>query len=155
VKRIFYLAALFCITAISPAWATDLYQWIDSRGIIHFTDNLNNVPAKVRASSDLTVRPNFLTPSEPAPAPPLLPVPTAESRAEPPAENASPSTALQETIHYAPHETTIIVVNSHRASRLHRCVGNRCAPAFRPDFNDRRYIHPSVFDGGSRQYIQP
>jgi hypothetical protein len=28
-------------------------------------------------------------------------------------------------------------------------------PVFQPSFDDRRFIHPSVFDGGSRQFIHP
>lgn len=107
----------------------------------------------------LTVRRNYLTDSEPAnAAQPPAPPSRAETVAEPPAESLSPSTAPERSVfNYAPQQTTIIVVNANpRHRERNPCAGNNhCPAAFRPNFNDRRYVHPSVFNGGSRQYIQP
>jgi hypothetical protein len=153
-----YFVLAFCLVTDSPTLAADLYQWIDSKDVIHFTDSLNNVPAAVRASTGLAVRRNFMIDSEPAntalPPSSLNPV---EIQAVPPAESEEPPSAPQSpVINYAPQETTIIVVNSsrHRANR-NICGGTiRCSPTIRPDGNDRRYIHPRVFNGGSRQNIR-
>jgi Domain of unknown function (DUF4124) len=154
-----YFVLVLCLVMDSPTLAADLYQWADSKGVIHFTDSLNNVPAAVRDSNGLAVRRNFMIDSEPANAamPPsslnpveIQPVPTSESEA--------PSSDPQRpVINYAPQNTVIIVVNSspHRPNRKLCGGATHCFPVFRPDFNDRRYIHPSVFNGGSRQYIHP
>jgi Domain of unknown function (DUF4124) len=152
-------ALVFWLLTDAPASAADLYQWIDSKGVIHFTDSLNNVPSAVRDSTNLTVRRNFMIDREPAntalPPSSLNPV---EIQPALPAGNEVPSsTPERPVINYAPQETVIVVVNSgpKRAKRTVCGGASRCSPTFRPDFNDRRYIHPSVFDGGSRQYIHP
>jgi hypothetical protein len=156
-KKTSYLALLIWLVLAAPVFATDLYQWTDARGVIHFTDHLNNVPAAVRASGSFTVRQNFLKPSEAGPPAPVPALPSLEIPAQPASERVLPNNVEHvTTVHHQPQEITIIVVTSQPVRRANRCIGDRCAPAFRPDFNDRRYIHPSVFDnGGSRQYIQP
>jgi len=54
-------------------------------------------------------------------------------------------------IYYNPQYFQIVVVNSFaRPAKKEKSRG-----VFRPSFDDRRFIHPSAFDGGSRQFIRP
>jgi hypothetical protein len=46
-----YIAILVYLAPAAPLPAAEMYQWIDSRGVIHFTDTLKNVPAAVRNSA--------------------------------------------------------------------------------------------------------
>ena len=56
---------------------------------------------------------------------------------------------------YAPQEVIVVVNSNSGQPNLHPCnFGSNCKPAFRPDFTDRRYIHPSVFEGGLRRYVR-
>ena len=143
---------LLAFSLTSTARAAVIYQWIDERGIVHFTDNSERVPASARRSPSFAVREFAETPKnvaglEAAPEPPPLDL---APLLEPPALPAEPAPFI-----YAPQEV-IIVVSSPSRRHFHKppCKVH-CGPSFRPDFNNRRYIHPSVFNGGSRQYIQP
>lgn len=140
----------------SPAAASVIYQWTEN-GVLHFTDNVNLVPDAARKSPSFNVRRDFDTSASNVPE-------VRQAAAEPPVEPqaarfAEPMPVLSEPIMtvYAPQEVTIVVVNSDQQHiKTHPCkFGARCAPVFRPDFNNRQYIHPDVFNGGSRQYIQP
>ncbi len=53
---------LFCLT-LAPVWATEYYRWVDDSGVLHITDNLQNVPPKHRGKSDRVPVPE----SRPAP----------------------------------------------------------------------------------------
>jgi Domain of unknown function (DUF4124) len=138
--------------------SAQIFQWTDAKGVIHFTDNPYSIPESIRNSSSLIVRKDLDTRSASSPT-------TFEARSVP--ENprvTSPSdadadawqTATTVTTH-APQELNIVVVNSDlRVPDIRPCkFGSDCKPVFRPDFTDRRYIHPSVFDDGSRQNIRP
>jgi len=50
----------------SAALSSDLFQWTDSRGVIHFNDDLLSVPEAIRQSSGLIVRHDFDVKKEPA-----------------------------------------------------------------------------------------
>ena len=137
----------------------DLFQWTDANEVIHFTDNLYNVPQSVRASAKLVIRKDYLVSSKPShevdvtaePVPPDVKADTQKgSRAE-----SEPSGPI--SITHSPQEVNIVVVTSNaRRPKIRPCDSNQnCKPSFRPDFNSRQYIHPSVFDEGSRQYIHP
>jgi Domain of unknown function (DUF4124) len=146
--------SLFLQTHIANA---QIFQWTDAKGVIHFTDNPDSIPESIRNSSALIVRKDLdahknssIGTSEPLSSPP---------NASPinPSDTAAATEPAQSVVTYAPQETNIVVSNSNsRRPHVRACKwGNSCRPAFRPNFNDRRYIHPSVFDGGSRQYIHP
>jgi len=133
----------------------ELYQWTDARGTVHFTDNLHTVPELLRNSPHLIIRQDSWSEKSPLSSTPPETLPPEEALSP---KEVEPAKAAPQIVHYNPQQTTIVVVNSivHRPRR-HPCPGAvRCQPqVFRPNFEDRRYIHPSVFDGGSRQYIQP
>lgn len=156
------MGAIFWFLILFPAYVRgEVYQWVDGRGVIHFTDNLHSVPGPVRGSPGLIIREDidssgsgeiFLIPDENVVFEPVGQPQDREAVAPPEPEKAAPPT----NIFYSPQQT-IVVINStviHPRKRACRTPGG-CQGAFRPNFNDRRYIHPSVFDGGSRQYIRP
>jgi len=41
----------FLFFVIAPLSAAEYYRWIDQNGVVHFTDNLHNIPEKQRASA--------------------------------------------------------------------------------------------------------
>ncbi len=141
----------------------ELFQWTDTRGVVHFTDNLLSVPEPLRGSPLLTIRRDLdiksessetSTLSEVARQDPVLEAKTPEavSPIEPEATKVD-----QPIIHYNPQYFHIVVVHSIvRHPKKRPClIPEGCRTVFRPNFEDRRYIHPSVFNGGSRQYIHP
>lgn len=148
-----------------PAVAgSEVYQWTDSRGVIHFTDNLQSVPEALRGSPVLIIRTDIK--DEPFDEIPATPASTAEELAPEPEtrEAAVPSEPEQETVvppvvHVDSQTFNIIVNNTgiHRhPGKKKRCpIPEGCKPRFQPRIHDRRYIHPSVFNGGSPQHIRP
>ena len=155
---------LWMLILFSPTLASaEFFQWTDSRGTIHLTDNLHSVPEDVRGSPGLIIRRDLdvtggssgisIQPenrSEESPSQPKSP--EVVSPPEPEQKTVAPP-----NINYSVQQTTIVVINSIvNHSRRHPCPGSEgCQGVFRPNFDDRRYIHPSVFNGGSRQYVQP
>jgi hypothetical protein len=155
------------ITAIAPVvlllWlqssvdGADLFQWTDGGGVIHFTDNLHKVPESIRKSDRLLVRKGFLvndpagdeTKLPDAPVNPSFNAAKDNSAAEP--QQPEPSSLSD-----APQEINVVVENSTaRRTKIRSCHMPNCKPGFHPHFNDRQYVHPSVFNGGARQYIHP
>ncbi len=141
----------------------DVFQWTDSRGVIHFTDNYQAVPEPLRGSPRLIVREDLHISGEFSETLPL----SEKARKEPVPETRAPEMIRSpepkpvkpapQIIYNSQHFTTIVVVNSFlRQPKKKRCLlPGGCRPAFRPNFKDRRFIHPSVFRGGTRQYIHP
>lgn len=142
----------------------EVFQWTDPRGTIHLTDNPQSIPDSLRGSPSLIIRHDFevkgaasgfLEQPSVVNDQPTPPQPDAASLPDPPQEKvASPNTQ-----DYSQHINivNIVVVNSvvHQI-RKHPCpTSENCQGVFRPNFDDRQYIHPSVFNGGSRQFIQP
>ena len=155
---------LWTALLLSPALSSaEVFQWTDARGVIHFADNLHSVPDSLRGSPSLIIRQDLdvkrtsweifdqaeyrNTEAISPPKTPEIHRPT-----EPEQKTAAPP-----TIQYSPQFTNVVVINSTVLHpRKHLCPSSQgCQGGFRPNFDDRRYIHPSVFDGGSRQYIQP
>jgi hypothetical protein len=141
----------------------EVFQWTDSRGIIHFTDNLHSVPQFLRGSPHLIIREDLgekETASESSPRPefvskqPIL-EPKAPEKVTP--SEPEPTKVTPPVVHYNPQYFNVVVVNSIvRPTKNRGCPPPQgCRSVFRPNFDDRRYIHPSVFNGGSRQYIHP
>ena len=153
------IAWLMILLVPWTALGSDLFQWTDSRGVIHFSDDFYSVPESIRQSSRLIVRRDFdlrkrpISASTnhgpeafvPAPQPP-------QTHAYTPPVN-DPSVLMTEP----PQNVTIVVINSNvRQAKKHPCPSREtCKSGFRPDFNDRRYVHPSVFNGASQRYIHP
>jgi clan AA aspartic protease (TIGR02281 family) len=44
----------FCLILFvaQPAPAAEFYRWVDQNGVVHFTDNLHDIPEKQRANAD-------------------------------------------------------------------------------------------------------
>ena len=149
-KLSLFLLMLSILFFHSPLGA-QLFQWTDNRGVIHFTDNLHSAPASLRASPLLIIREDIdirgVNSSEPVWAPD---VPEVVSSPEPEPPKVAPP-----VIHYSPQDIAIVVINNIvRRPRDRFCLVECPRPVPRFNFEDRRYIHPSVFNGGSRQYIQ-
>lgn len=162
--RTTFLLVSLALTLSSPAsLEAQVFQWTDSRGVIHFTDNPSTIPNSVRDSPRLTIRTDLnLHPGAPETSPeqgraidePFVdaqPFPAPASPKQEPPETPTP------VIHYSPQHVTIVVINSVvRKPKRSECPSPQgCRGTFRPNFDDRRFIHPSVFDGGSRQFIRP
>lgn len=140
---------------------SEVFQWTDSRGVIHFTDDYSRIAAGVRGTPDVIIRHSFAESEQKTPAVVTVtkePVggdkreyerlgrEDAYEPKEKYSNDASADTGASENV-------TIVVVNNS----VHKkpCRGHACSGRFQPNFNDRRYIHPDVFNGGTRQYIQP
>lgn len=151
------LAASLVLASFQTAEAGDIFQWVDSREVVHFTDDYSRIPASVRKMPDRIIRHTFAESEQEAA--PVKKTPTVENTDYDRAHKKDP---------YAPNETsfnevaedpistgnvTVIVVNN--SSQNKPCRGHGCSARFQPHFNDRRYIHPDVFNGGTRQYIHP
>lgn len=159
------LAPFLCLFLwVSPVFSGgEVYQWTDSMGTIHFTDNPHSVPEYLRGSPDLTIRLDFDigggSSSEGEPSVTLTPPeitkmePVWEPKAPEVFRSPEPRKAIPTVVDNSQHFTTIVVVNRIvRLRKKRRC----CRGVFRPNFNDRRFVHPSVFNnGGSRQFIRP
>ena len=49
---LYYLFALFLtFLSIAPSSAAEYYRWVDQNGVVHFTDNLHNIPEKQRGTA--------------------------------------------------------------------------------------------------------
>ena len=115
-----------------------------------FTDNYQAVPEPLRGSPRLIVREDLHISGKNSETSPRSekarkePVP--ESRApegtRPP--EPKPEKPIPQIINNSQHFTTIVVVNSFlRRPKKKRCLlPGGCRPAFRPNFKDRRFIHP-------------
>jgi hypothetical protein len=148
------------LLSLQPAvGGADLFQWIDANGVIHFTDNPYAVPESIQHSGRLLVRKDFLVDSQPAndmliPGVPVQPILSAETKKDFASDSKQPEPT---SVTYSPQEINVVIVNSNvRRSKPRSCgAGQSCKPGFHPDFNDRQYIHPGVFNGAVRQYIHP
>ena len=154
------LLSLFLLLFPVTSSRAELYQWSDAGGTIHFTDNLHTVPELLRNSPYLIIRQDSWSEKSSLSSTPPETLPPEEALGPKEVEPTKPAPPV---IHYNPQETTIVVVNTIVARPRDRiCIGGGsaldaqwCRPVPRFNFDDRRYIHPSVFNGGSRQYIQP
>ncbi len=139
----------------------EVFQWTDARGTIHLTDNPQSIPDSLRGSPSLIIRHDLEVkgsvsgsldqPStvndQPAP-----PEPDAASPPDPPQKKAAPPNVQD----YSQHITIVVINSVVHQIRKHPCLNPAgCQGVFRPNFDDRRFIHPSVFNGGSRQFVQP
>jgi clan AA aspartic protease (TIGR02281 family) len=42
---------VFFLLPLTTGHASDFFRWVDEKGVIHFTDNLHNIPEKYRAAT--------------------------------------------------------------------------------------------------------
>lgn len=65
--------AIFCILLLSSAAPSraDIYQWKDSQGTLHFTDDVTKIPPQYRKGSNLLIRepPSSISPTPVTPPP--------------------------------------------------------------------------------------
>lgn len=78
--RCLYLVMKFCAVLIalfafflipSLSYPGDLFRWVDERGVVHFTDNIHNIPEKYRTNA--TRIKTAETPRDPGPSKPTYP----------------------------------------------------------------------------------
>lgn len=131
----------------------ELYQWTDARGTVHFTDNLHTVPELLRNSPHLIIRQDSWSEKSSLSSTPPETLPPEEALGP---KEVEPAKSAPPIIHYNPQQTTIVVVNTIVTRPRDRvCIVGCPRPLPRFNFDDRRYIHPSVFNGGTHQYIHP
>jgi len=161
-----WMGPIVCLLLwVSPAFSIgEVYQWTDSRGVIHFSDNLNSVPVALRESPQLIVRRDLFV-HETLAGPAAQQQYPQESRFEPTAPQSHP-VEFNPTIIYSPQTTTnIVVVNSgfRRVRRRPFPVHRHHGPSFERKFKSRQYLHepsrqylhPETHSGSRRQYIHP
>ena len=70
VKCLWTLFIGLLLLRTAPSSAAEYYRWIDQNGVVHFTDNLQNVPEKQRGpAARITATDTPLTPEPVKPAP--------------------------------------------------------------------------------------
>jgi hypothetical protein len=168
------------VLSLCPSFVgADVYQWTDPRGVVHFTDNFLSVPDAFRNSPKLIIHHDvepkrksseISTAEEPsgkgvidAPQAPEAAGPREQELSGPsqPVIYHSPPPVVYHNpppvVYYSPQYFQIVVVNpAVRHPHKKPClIPEGCKPSFRPNFDDRRFIHPSVFDGGSRRLVHP
>ena len=84
-KRMMILICFLSILAVSTAKGQEIYQWVDEKGTIHFTDDLTLVPEKFR---DQVHRKRL--PQEPSPSPSTSPSPRPQEMERRPSSQPSP-----------------------------------------------------------------
>jgi hypothetical protein len=68
---IWLVVLMFLLGSGSSLWAKDFYQWQDDQGVVHLTDDLQNVPERYRDRvREITLPDEKSGPSEAPPAPP-------------------------------------------------------------------------------------
>ncbi|MDI6789332.1 MAG: DUF4124 domain-containing protein [Thermodesulfobacteriota bacterium] len=82
--------ATVCVISVSVSFAQGtIYKWTDEKGVVHYTDNPENVPSKFKGRAEQKTIDRRLTPqpeSEKSVAPPVSPVPPSVSSEEKPAD---------------------------------------------------------------------
>lgn len=81
----FVLAAALLVLSAGPS-DSEIYQWVDDQGTVHFTDELSGVPAPSRGKARVLQREPPITVESPPP----------EAYAPPPAPAPEPGPAFQE-----------------------------------------------------------
>jgi hypothetical protein len=146
-------AKLTILAGLSPLIQSSLasaqiLQWTDSKGVIHFTDNPYLISESIRSLPTFTVRRDLDTKNNPS-AEISAPLPALADSIATNRLDTGPNQTETSVETYAPQEVNIVVSNSNlQQANARPCKFINCKPVFRPNFDDRHYIHPSVFDGG-------
>ena len=146
-----FLFLLGVLATVSPAHAVEVYQWFDSTGGIHFTDDYYATPVALRGTPDLIVRADLDSKERFVNAKTISATPIQERWAGT-TDNYEQSSQYADlnSDSFATPQNVIVVVND--SLPIKPCL-HGCGARFKPDFNDRQYIHPSVFNAPARQYI--
>jgi Domain of unknown function (DUF4124) len=149
-RLLLLLFPLWLLATVSPAHAGEVYQWFDSTGGIHFTDDYYATPVALRGTPDLIVRTDlgrqqFVEPQ-------TVSGTAVQQRWVTNTENQGQSSRYADlnSDNFEPAQNVIVVVNDSLPTNP---CHHGCRVRFKPDFNDRQYIHPSVFNAPARQYI--
>jgi hypothetical protein len=139
------ILVLLAVGLSVPAQA-EIFQWTDSKGTIHFTDDYDRVPPSLKGSDRLIIRSDLPSGGSTFRVGEKEAGFDAAKTREPPLEH-EPGPAPAAVVSYDSHDIQV-VVNSFVSLRAGKqcLVPERCRPRARSDFNDRRYVHPSVFD---------
>ncbi len=86
-KRAIILFYFLSILAVSTAKGQEIYQWVDEKGTIHFTDDLTLVPEKFR---DQVHRKRLPQEPSPSPSPSTSPSPRPQELERRPSSQTSP-----------------------------------------------------------------
>ncbi|NWG03219.1 MAG: DUF4124 domain-containing protein [Syntrophaceae bacterium] len=87
-KRLIIIAALLLFA--SAAFGQEIYRWVDEKGTLHFTDDLEQIPEKYREKVQ-----KEKSPQEPTPAPPVS-LPTPPPKGGKPGKESKPAPPPQE-----------------------------------------------------------
>ncbi|MBI3058223.1 MAG: DUF4124 domain-containing protein, partial [Deltaproteobacteria bacterium] len=52
-----FIAAMLYLSSPATSSAADILRWVDERGVVHYTDNLHNIPEKFKANATRTKMP--------------------------------------------------------------------------------------------------
>lgn len=69
-RRMIWLILMIWALSLWGAMGQELYRWVDEKGTVHFTDDLNQVPEKYREKIRTEIFPKEPAPAQPAPPPP-------------------------------------------------------------------------------------
>ena len=134
----------------APGLGSEIFQWTDSSGVIHFTDDYYATPVALRGTPDLIVRTDlgrqqFVEPQ-------TVSGTAVQERWVTNTEIQGQSSRYADlnSDNFEPAQNVIVVVNDSLPANP--CL-HGCRVRFKPDFNDRQYIHPSVFNAPARQSI--
>jgi len=53
-----FIAVMLYLSLPATSPAADILRWVDERGVVHYTDNLHNIPEKFRANATRTKMPD-------------------------------------------------------------------------------------------------
>jgi peptidoglycan hydrolase CwlO-like protein len=70
-EKISLIIAVGLLFFSAPTFGQEVYKWVDEKGIVHFTDDLGQVPEKYRGQIQKEAPPMESTPSQPASPPPI------------------------------------------------------------------------------------
>lgn len=69
-RRMIWLILMIWALSLWGAMGQEAYRWVDEKGTVHFTDDLNQVPEKYREKIRKEIFPKEPAPAQPAPPPP-------------------------------------------------------------------------------------
>jgi hypothetical protein len=112
-------AAVACLLLLlsTAASRADIYQWEDSQGTVHFTDDVTTIPAKYRKNSSRLIReaPSVISPEKASPSPGMKQAPLPGSAQEAAREEELASLVEQQKAKIAAKEEHIRAVDAKRS----------------------------------------
>jgi hypothetical protein len=152
-----FLFSLSLLATATLAHGGEVYQWFDSMGGIHFTDDYYATPVALRDTPNLIVRTDLgkeqAVDSNSGASPITRRNVDREDRWANNAENYEANSRYVDanSESFEPPQNVIVVVNDSLPTKPCR---HSCAGRFKPDFNDRQYIHPSVFNSSPHHSVR-